>query len=80
MVTKNEEMLGDLNIISKKLSALSNLAYEKLETVETHATAEWTESQPVIRKLYEESEEDLYLIATVLSDIAKTVDRTIKEA
>lgn len=80
MVTKNEEMLSDLNIISKKLSALSNLVYEKLETVETNATAEWTESQPVVRRLYEESEEDLYLIATVLSDIAKTVDRTIKEA
>ena len=74
-----EKIYADVSILQRKLSALSSLVYDRLESAETNAESKWVESNPVAKKLYEEACEDLYLIATVVSDIAKSVDTCIEE-
>ncbi|GGB09837.1 hypothetical protein ERX37_07680 [Macrococcus hajekii] len=74
-----EELQTDVSILQRKLSALSSLVYDRLESAETNAEAKWVERTPVAKKLYEETAEDLYLIATVISDISKSVDTIIEE-
>ncbi len=76
---KLEELQTDLSILQRKLSALSSLVYNRLESAETNAESDWVESNPVAKKLYQEAAEDLYLIATVVSDIEKNVDTCIEE-
>lgn len=74
----NNSMIEDhvevIKVIKRKLSALSNLVHDKLTSAETNAEAKWIKDK-FIKKLYEESSEDYYILFTILIDIEGSIER-----
>lgn len=69
-----DQLQSDVSKLQRKVSALTNLVYGRLETAETNAESKLFETNMVAKGLYEEAAEDFYLIATIVSDIGKSIE------
>lgn len=64
----------EINQTKMKMDALKNIAYQDLESVESLLNSEWVQKNKILNKTIVESNEKLYVIATLISDINKSVE------
>ncbi|QRN49972.1 hypothetical protein [Macrococcoides bohemicum] len=64
----------EINQTKMKMDALKSIAYQDLESVESLLNSEWVQKNKILNKTIVESNEKLYVIATLISDINKSVE------
>ncbi|WBF51992.1 hypothetical protein [Macrococcoides canis] len=65
----------DTEVIQMKLRALSNQAYDRMESVENSVEQKWVKDDTTLTAYLKEQIEDLYIITTLVNDIQRSVDK-----
>ncbi|UBH09499.1 hypothetical protein [Macrococcus armenti] len=65
----------DTEVIQMKLRALSNQAYDRMESVENSVEQKWVKDDTTLTAYLKERIEDLYIITTLVNDIQRSVDK-----
>ena len=65
----------DTEVIQMKLRALSNQAYDRMESVENSVEQKWVKDDITLTAYLKERIEDLYIITTLVNDIQRSVDK-----
>jgi len=70
-----DDIQMDTEIIQMKLRALSNQAYDRMESVENSVEQKWVKGDITLTAYLKEQIEDLYIITTLVNDIQRSVDK-----
>lgn len=65
----------ETEVIQMKLRALSNQAYDRMESVENSVEQKWVKDDSTLTAYLKEQIEDLYIITTLVNDIQRSVDK-----